>query len=154
MTLALVWVERYGAARVAAAVAVAALVVGWALAQDPYLLPGELTLERGAAADAVLAAVLISMGVGALILRRRCGGSIASRCRGGWTRATSRSTSASGHEMAGRHAGVLAVGLVLMIGFEHAITRVFGLLALFAFIVIGVFLIADPAFLAAEDEDD
>ena len=47
----------------------------------------------------------------------------------------------------------LAVGLVLMIGFEHAITRVFGLLALFAFIVIGVFLIADPAFLAAEDEE-
>ena len=28
-----------------------------------------------------------------------------------------------------------------------------GLLALFAFIVIGVFLIADPAFLAAEDEE-
>jgi len=48
----------------------------------------------------------------------------------------------------------LAVGLVLMIGFEHAITRVLGLLALFAFIVIGVFLIADPAFLAAEDEED
>jgi len=47
----------------------------------------------------------------------------------------------------------LAVGFVLMIGFEHAITRVFGLLALFAFIVIGVFLIADPAFLAAEDEE-
>ena len=41
-----------------------------------------------------------------------------------------------------------------MLGFENAITRVFGLLALFAFIVIGVFLIADPAFLAAEDEED
>jgi cytochrome d ubiquinol oxidase subunit II len=67
-TLALVWLERYGAARLAGAGAVAALVVGWALAQDPYLLPGELTLERGAADDAVLAAVLISMGVGALIL--------------------------------------------------------------------------------------
>ena len=45
-------------------------------------------------------------------------------------------------------------GLVLMLGFESAITRVLGLLALFAFIVIGVFLIADPAFLAAEDEED
>jgi hypothetical protein len=48
----------------------------------------------------------------------------------------------------------LALGLVLMVGFDHAITRVLGLLALFAFIVIGVFLIADPAFLAAEDEED
>ena len=50
------WTERYGAARVTAAVAVAAVVVGWALAQDPYLLPGELTLEQAAAADAVLGA--------------------------------------------------------------------------------------------------
>jgi cytochrome d ubiquinol oxidase subunit II len=67
-TLALVWGERYGAARLTAAVAVAALVVGWALAQNPYLLPGQLTLHKGAAADPVLAAVLISMAVGALIL--------------------------------------------------------------------------------------
>ncbi len=67
-TLALVWLERYGAARVTAAVAVAAIVVGWALAQNPYLLPGQLTLEKGAADDAVLGAVLISMAVGALIL--------------------------------------------------------------------------------------
>ena len=50
--------------------------------------------------------------------------------------------------------GCLAAGVVLMVGFESAITRVVGLLALFAFIVIGVFLIADPAFLAAEDEED
>jgi cytochrome d ubiquinol oxidase subunit II len=67
-TLALVWVERYGAARLTAALAVAAIVVGWALAQNPYLLPGQLTLEKGAADDAVLGAVLISMAVGALIL--------------------------------------------------------------------------------------
>ena len=49
--------------------------------------------------------------------------------------------------------GCLAVGLVLMVAFESAITRVLGLLALVAFIVIGVFLIAVPAFLAAEDEN-
>jgi hypothetical protein len=47
----------------------------------------------------------------------------------------------------------LVVGLGLMLAFESAITRVLGLLALFGFIVIGVFLIADPAFLAAEDEE-
>jgi uncharacterized membrane protein YkgB len=48
--------------------------------------------------------------------------------------------------------GSLAVGLVLMIGFEHVLTRVVGVLALFTFIVTGVFLIADPAFLE-RDED-
>jgi hypothetical protein len=47
--------------------------------------------------------------------------------------------------------GCLAVGLVLMIGFEAAITRLLGVLALFAFIVSGVFLIADPELLDADD---
>jgi cytochrome d ubiquinol oxidase subunit II len=67
-TLALVWTERWAAARFTSALAVAAVVVGWALAQDPYLLPGQLTLERAAAPDAVLSVVLISMAVGTLIL--------------------------------------------------------------------------------------
>ena len=40
----------------------------WALAQRPYLLPGELTLDEAAASDATLAAVLIGLAVGALIL--------------------------------------------------------------------------------------
>jgi len=67
-TLALVWGERYGLARVTAALAVAAIVAGWALAQDPYLLPGQMTLDQAAAGDAVLTAVLIGIGVGSLIL--------------------------------------------------------------------------------------
>ncbi len=49
--------------------------------------------------------------------------------------------------------GCLAVGLALMLAFESWITRVLGVLALFAFIVIGVFLIADPAFLAEEEKE-
>ena len=48
--------------------------------------------------------------------------------------------------------GSLAAGLVLMIGFEAVITRVLGVLALFTFIVTGVFLIADPAFLDRDDD--
>jgi cytochrome bd ubiquinol oxidase subunit II len=67
-TLGLVWGERYGLARVTASVAVAAIVVGWALAQDPYVLPGQLTLDQAAAGDATLTAVLIGIGVGSLIL--------------------------------------------------------------------------------------
>jgi hypothetical protein len=46
-----------------------------------------------------------------------------------------------------------AAGLVLMVGFEATVTRILGVLALLAFIVSGVFAIADPAYLAEEDED-
>jgi hypothetical protein len=46
----------------------------------------------------------------------------------------------------------LVVGVALMVLFEAVLTRIAGVLALFAFIVLGVFLIADPAFLEAEDD--
>ena len=49
--------------------------------------------------------------------------------------------------------GCLGVGLALMLAFDSWITRLLGVLALFAFIVIGVFLIADPAFLAEEEDE-
>jgi cytochrome bd ubiquinol oxidase subunit II len=68
LTLALVFAERYEVARFSAAIAVAAIVVGAALAQDPYLLPGELTLEQAAAPDATLTAVLIGVGAGMVLL--------------------------------------------------------------------------------------
>ena len=50
--------------------------------------------------------------------------------------------------------GSLAVGLVLMIVFHEPVTRIVGVAALFTFIVSGVFLIADPAFLGPEDDAD
>lgn len=46
------------------------------------------------------------------------------------------------------------LGVVLMVGFDHTITRVLGMASLFAFIVSGVFLIADPAFLAEDADGD
>jgi cytochrome bd ubiquinol oxidase subunit II len=67
-TMALVWTERYGPARLTAGAAVGAIAVGWALAQSPYLLPPELTLEEAAASDATLVAVLVGLAVGALVL--------------------------------------------------------------------------------------
>ena len=45
------------------------------------------------------------------------------------------------------------VGAGLMVGFEATITRILGVVLLFAFIVSGVFVIADPAFLGREDDD-
>jgi phage shock protein PspC (stress-responsive transcriptional regulator) len=49
--------------------------------------------------------------------------------------------------------GCLVAGLALMLAFDSWITRLLGVVALFAFIVIGVFLIADPAFLAEEEKE-
>ncbi len=65
--LALVATRRYEPARVSAAAAVTAIVAGWALAQEPLLLPG-LTVEQAAASDATIDAVLIGFGAGLLIL--------------------------------------------------------------------------------------
>jgi cytochrome d ubiquinol oxidase subunit II len=65
--LALVASRRYGLARVAAATAVAAIVAGWGLAQEPEILPG-LTIDQAAASDTTITAVLIGFAVGALIL--------------------------------------------------------------------------------------
>jgi uncharacterized membrane protein YkgB len=47
----------------------------------------------------------------------------------------------------------LGAGLLLMLLFETWFTRLAGVACLFAFIVTGVFLIADPEFLAAEDDE-
>jgi cytochrome d ubiquinol oxidase subunit II len=59
--------RRLEAARWSAAVAVGTLVAGWALAQQPRLLPG-LTVEQAAAGDATIVALLVSIAVGAVIL--------------------------------------------------------------------------------------
>jgi cytochrome bd ubiquinol oxidase subunit II len=67
-TLALVVTERYGLARFTAAAAVAAMTVGWAFAQSPYFLPPDLTLDEAAASDATLGAVLVGLGIGAIVL--------------------------------------------------------------------------------------
>jgi cytochrome d ubiquinol oxidase subunit II len=66
-TLALVARWQRGAARASAAVAVAALVGGWALAQNPILLDG-LTVREAAAPDNVMTLLVISILAGGLIL--------------------------------------------------------------------------------------
>src|SRR4051812_19293286 len=68
VTMVLVAVRRFGPARLSAAAAVAAMTVGWALAQDPYVLPGQLTLDQAAASDATLTALVIGVAVGMILL--------------------------------------------------------------------------------------
>ena len=67
VTITLVWRGRFEPARYTAAVAVGAIVAGWALAQNPTFLPG-LTVEEAAASHTVLVATLVSVGIGVLVL--------------------------------------------------------------------------------------
>jgi cytochrome d ubiquinol oxidase subunit II len=67
-TLALVWWRSFGYARVTAALAVAAVIWGWIIAQRPELLPGAITIEDAAAPQPTLVAVLVTFLIGALLL--------------------------------------------------------------------------------------
>jgi cytochrome d ubiquinol oxidase subunit II len=67
VTLVLVLRRRYELARYCASLAVATVVVGWALAQQPTILPG-LTVDQAAAPRETLIAVIIAVLAGAVIL--------------------------------------------------------------------------------------
>jgi cytochrome d ubiquinol oxidase subunit II len=66
-TLALVYRRRYELARYAAALAVAAIVAGWALSRWPTILPG-LTVDEAAAGHDTLVCLIVAVLVGAVIL--------------------------------------------------------------------------------------
>jgi cytochrome bd ubiquinol oxidase subunit II len=66
-SLPLLWRGAYVAVRLTAAVAVTGLLWGWGVGRYPELLPG-VSLAEAAATDAVLAASLGALGVGALLL--------------------------------------------------------------------------------------
>jgi cytochrome bd ubiquinol oxidase subunit II len=67
LTMILVWRDRFGPARASAALAVAAVIAGWAAAQEPRLLPG-LTVSQAAADRATLIATIIGVAAGAVVL--------------------------------------------------------------------------------------
>jgi cytochrome bd ubiquinol oxidase subunit II len=66
-TVAFVVRRGYERSRVSAALAVAAIVAGWGLAQRPVLLRG-LTLSQAAAGRSTIIAVVLSLAVGAVVL--------------------------------------------------------------------------------------
>jgi cytochrome d ubiquinol oxidase subunit II len=71
-SLLLVLRRRYLLVRITAALAVTAVLWGWAVAQYPYLLPppamADVTIAASAAAPSVLLATLIALAVGAALL--------------------------------------------------------------------------------------
>jgi len=60
--------RRYVAARVASALAVTTILIGWAVAQYPYLLLPGLTIAEAARGRPTLVAMLVALVVGALIV--------------------------------------------------------------------------------------
>jgi len=67
-SLVLLLRRHYVSVRITAALAVTALLWGWAAAQYPYLLEPDITIEHTAANAAVLSAVMIALGIGTLVL--------------------------------------------------------------------------------------
>jgi cytochrome d ubiquinol oxidase subunit II len=65
--MGLVLRRRFQLARLAAALAVAAIVAGWALAQQPRLLPG-LTVDQAAAPRDTLIAVIVAVTGGGIVV--------------------------------------------------------------------------------------
>ena len=68
VALGLLWTRRFGAARAASGLAVTAILVGWAVAQYPYVLVPEVTVEEAARGRATLVAMLVALGAGAVLL--------------------------------------------------------------------------------------
>ena len=67
-TVALIWRSSFNAARYTSALAVGAIIAGWALAQRPDFLPGELSLKDAAAGDATLTATLIALVIALVVI--------------------------------------------------------------------------------------
>jgi cytochrome d ubiquinol oxidase subunit II len=151
-TLGLVWSERFEAARYCAAVAVAALIAGWAFAQQPLLLPG-LTIAQAAAPHDTLVAVIVAVLAGgailfpslALLFRLTLAGRLDQEQRG--SAAAVHPTALLAASTAGLLGRVAAACLLVGLGFltlaEASWAHAIGVAALLAFVVSG-FLAVTP----------
>ncbi len=159
-TLALVWIGRYEPARYGAAIAVAAIVAGWALAQKPTFLPG-LTIEQAAAPDDTLVAIVVAVLGGAAILFPSLG-LLFKLVLGGRLdyaepppaspRSAGRSVlAASASGLLARSAGACFIaGLGFLTAADAGWAHAVGIVALFAFIVLGFFAVKPGELARAE----
>ncbi len=158
-TFALVVRTRFEPARYSAAVAVAAIVAGWALAQSPIFLPG-LTVKQAAAPHDVLVTITVAVLGGAIILfpslvllfRLTLGGRLghAHEEHAAAPGPARDLVLAAAPGLLGRVAGAcLVVGFGLLTVAEAGWAHAIGVVALFGFIVVG-FAGAVPALLEGE----
>jgi cytochrome d ubiquinol oxidase subunit II len=156
-TLALVYRRRFEAARYSAALAVGAIVAGWALGQWPTILPG-LTVSQAAASHDTLVAVVVSvLAGGALLLPslallfsltlkgRLHGAGIAAHDVASTDRAAAKPTL-----LAGGAAACLIAGIGLLNVADARWAHAVGVASYFAFIVTA-FLAMVPSTLTCEE---
>src|SRR3954451_7284054 len=143
-TLALVWRRQYELSRYSAAVAVAAIIAGWALAQSPLFLPG-LTIEAAAAPRTTLIAVTVAVLGGAVILfpslallfRLDLAGRLAEGGESVDLRPTPRLVRASRQGFLARAAlACLIAGIGLLTAAEAAWAHALGVVSLFVFVAL------------------
>jgi len=66
--LAALWARRFSAARAAAVLAVTLILLGWGLAQYPYLVVPDLTVHNTKSAESTLTLLVWALAAGALLL--------------------------------------------------------------------------------------
>jgi cytochrome d ubiquinol oxidase subunit II len=149
--LALVARGRFEPARYVAAVAVAATIAGWALAQQPDILPG-LTISRAAAPHDTLIAVIVAvLGGGAilfpsllLLFRLTLGGMLGHGEPAGAAPRVETVVAFREGLLARVAVACLVAGFGLLTVAAGAVPHALGVVALLAFVVTG-FLAAAPA---------
>jgi cytochrome d ubiquinol oxidase subunit II len=158
-TVALVARRRYGSARVTAAIAVAAIIAGWGLAQRPQFLPG-LTIEEAAAGRSTLVAVLVALAVGAVVLIPSLGLLFSLVLRGLFDEGVPPGSGDAAPGTPGRTQALLSaagacllVGIALTVPVESPWGRILGVPLLFGFIVLGFVALATSMAAAQAEED-
>jgi cytochrome bd ubiquinol oxidase subunit II len=141
-TLWLVRQRRFEPSRYTAAVSVAAIIAGWALAQRPIFLPG-LTIDEAAAGRSTLIALLVSVVVGALVLIPSLALLFSLVLRGRFDSLVEAETIPPGRPASGEGlstrpidaaAGCLAIGAGLLLVFDEPWARIVGVVALLTFV--------------------
>jgi cytochrome d ubiquinol oxidase subunit II len=160
-TLELVRRARFEPARYLASAAVAAIVVGWALAQRSELLPG-LTVQEAAAERPALIATIVGVAFGAVVLVPSLALLFVFVLRGRFDREAAetqvdrRAPTLALHRrpIAGLAILALSVGLPSTFLVDGGPVQAVGVLALLAFVTLGsVALGSGAAAIAARDDD-
>jgi cytochrome d ubiquinol oxidase subunit II len=150
VTGGLLWTGRFGAARLSSALAVAAVIAGWALAQEPLILPG-LTIRQAAAPHDTLVAVIVAVLAGgailfpslALLFRLVLGGRLGYGAEA-QPATPARAAAALAHGLMARVAvALLVAGFGLLTVAEAGWAHAIGVAALLAFVATG-FIAAVP----------
>ena len=161
-TLALVWARRFEPARYTAAVAVASIIAGWAIAQSPDFLPG-LTVSEAAAGRTTLVATLVSVAIGASILLPTLALLFGLTLRGRFDYVAREpepeeaSRGLARKPLLGRllpvALGLLAIGVLFTVVLEPGWALLIGVPALLGFVATGFVALASPEGVLADPVD-